>query len=145
MSSLKLNNLLVIGNTSTNFPSQTDYKKVSLHGDIYDCLVSYEATDIKKIYDIHKYLMKKTRYFFSIKMFNLIQKVYILILSTISVSGYCLLLKSQEFKVRKVIIDNDYMTFPYKIKVDKCIGSYVIVKIILTIKLVYQIVLKILA
>ena len=26
------------------------------------------------------------------------------------------------FKVRKVIIDNDYTNFPYKIKVDKCIG-----------------------
>ena len=24
---------------------------------------------------------------------------------------------------KKVIIDNDYMTFPYKIKVDKCVGS----------------------
>ena len=35
----------------------------------------------------------------------------------------CLLLKNQECKVRKVIIDNDYMTFPYKIKVDKGVGS----------------------
>ena len=39
------------------------------------------------------------------------------------ISRYCLLLKNQERKVRKVIVDNDYMTFPYKIKVDKCIGS----------------------
>ena len=35
----------------------------------------------------------------------------------------CLLLKNQECAVKKVIIDNDYMTFPYKIKVDKCVGS----------------------
>ena len=49
-SSLKLDNLLVIGNTSTNFPSQTDYKKASLHRDTYDFLVSYEATDIIYIY-----------------------------------------------------------------------------------------------
>ena len=28
MSSLKLDNLLVIGNTSANFPIQTDYKKL---------------------------------------------------------------------------------------------------------------------
>ena len=48
MSSLNLNNLLVIGNTSTNFPSQTDYKKAALHGDIFDFLVSYEAADMKK-------------------------------------------------------------------------------------------------
>ena len=36
----------------------------------------------------------------------------------------CLLLKNQECKVRKVIIDNDYMSFPNKIKVDKCVGSF---------------------
>ena len=35
----------------------------------------------------------------------------------------CFLLKNQECKLRKVIVDNDYMTYPYKIKVDKCIGS----------------------
>ena len=38
-------------------------------------------------------------------------------------SGYCLLLKNQECKVRKVIVYNDYMTLPYKIGVDRCIGS----------------------
>ena len=48
MNSLNLDNLLVIGNTSTNFPSQTDYKKSTLHGDIYDFLVSYEGSGIKK-------------------------------------------------------------------------------------------------
>ena len=48
----------------------------------------------------------------------------ILVLLAIStVSPNCLLLKNHEFKVRKLIIDNDYMTFPYKIKVDKCVGS----------------------
>ena len=40
-----------------------------------------------------------------------------------SAFGYSLLLKNQECAVRKVIIDNDYMTFPYKIGVDRCIGS----------------------
>ena len=33
------------------------------------------------------------------------------------------MLKSQGYKVRKVITDNDYMTFPYKIGVDRFIGS----------------------
>ena len=56
-------------------------------------------------------------------MFSLIKKVIILIRATTFISGYCLLLKYQECKVREVIVDNDYMTFPYKIKVDKCIGS----------------------
>ena len=32
-------------------------------------------------------------------------------------------LQNQECAVKKVIIDNDYMTFPCKIKVDKCVGS----------------------
>ena len=39
------------------------------------------------------------------------------------ISGYCLLLKNQECKVRKIIVDNNYMTFPYKIGVDRCTGS----------------------
>ena len=47
-----------------------------------------------------------------------------LVLSTIStVSPNFLLLKNQECEVRKVIVNSDYMTFPYKIKVDKCAGS----------------------
>ena len=37
--------------------------------------------------------------------------------------GYCLILKNQEYKVRKIIIDNDYMTFSYKISINRCIGS----------------------
>ena len=48
----------------------------------------------------------------------------ILALSAISaVSPNCLLLKDQKREVKKVIIHNDYMTFPYKIKADRCIGS----------------------
>ena len=48
MDSLNLKNPLVVGNTSNNFPNNTDYKKAALHGEIYNFLVSYEATDIKK-------------------------------------------------------------------------------------------------
>ena len=33
------------------------------------------------------------------------------------------MLKNQEHAVRKVITDHEYMTFPYKIGVDRCIGS----------------------
>ena len=61
MSSLNLKNPLVIGNTSTDFPNKTDYKKAVLHGEVYHFLVSYEATDIKKIYNTHNI------YFFNIK------------------------------------------------------------------------------
>ena len=55
-------------------------------------------------------------------MFNLTKKI-VLIISIPSAFGYCLLLKNQECAVRIVIIDNGYMTFPYKIGVDRCIGS----------------------
>ena len=48
MSSLNLANPLIFGNTSNNFPSQNDYKKASLHGEIYDFLVSYQSSDTKK-------------------------------------------------------------------------------------------------
>ena len=52
------------------------------------------------------------------KMFSLIKKAIILVLMSMSsalTNKNCLLLKNQECKVRKVIIDNDYLTF----KVDK--------------------------
>ena len=51
------------------------------------------------------------------------KKIIILIMSPPLTWEYCLFLKNQECTVRKVIIDNDYMTFPYKIGVDRCIGS----------------------
>ena len=56
-------------------------------------------------------------------MFRLVKKVIILIISLPLISRYCLLLKNQECKVKKVLVGNDYMTFPYKVKVDKSIGS----------------------
>ena len=54
-------------------------------------------------------------------MFKMLKKLilwgifHILIISTPLIWGYCLLLKNQKCKVRKLIVDNDYMTFPYKI------------------------------
>ena len=56
-------------------------------------------------------------------MFRLLKKVIILIMSAPLTWGYCLVLKNQECTVRKVIIDNDYMTFPYEVGVDRRIGS----------------------
>ena len=70
-------------------------------------------------------------------MFNLIKKGLILILvavvsarnllansgNLLPNSKNCLLLKDQKCGVKKVIAGNDYITFPYKIKVNTCIGS----------------------
>ena len=38
-------------------------------------------------------------------------------------STKCISLKNQECRVRKVVADNKYMAFPYKIEVNKCVGS----------------------
>ena len=51
-------------------------------------------------------------------MFKFIKKVILLIMSLPLSWGYCIFLKYQECKVRKVIVDNDCMTFPYKIGID---------------------------
>ena len=75
-------------------------------------------------------------------MFSLIKKVIILIMSIPLISGYCLLLKNRECKVRKVIVDNDYMTYPYKIKVNNCLGNCNDIDNLI-LKFVYQAVLKI--
>ena len=56
-------------------------------------------------------------------MFGLIEEVVIVVLITMALAKDCFLLKDQKSDLRKVIIDNAYMTFPYKIKVDKCVGS----------------------
>ena len=56
-------------------------------------------------------------------MFSLLKKILILIISTPLTHGYCLFLKNQECKVRKVIVNNDYTTFQYKIAIGRCIGS----------------------
>ena len=59
-------------------------------------------------------------------MFSLIKKAVIFVLMSVSsvmTNKNCLLLKNEECKVRKVIIDDDYMTFPYKSVVNRCVGS----------------------
>ena len=45
-------------------------------------------------------------------MFRFIKKVLILVLISTVNSLKCISLKNQECKVRKVIVDNKYMTFP---------------------------------
>ena len=49
-------------------------------------------------------------------MFRFIKKVLILVLVSIANSLKCISLINQECKVRKVIVDNKYMPFPYKLK-----------------------------
>ena len=51
------------------------------------------------------------------------KKVLILVLISTVKSLKCISLKNQECKVRKVIVDNKYMAFPYKIEIDRCVGG----------------------
>ena len=56
-------------------------------------------------------------------MFGFIKIVLILVLISTVNSSKCISLKNQECNVRKVIVDNKYMANPYKIKVNRCVGS----------------------
>ena len=51
--------LFCVGSFSTNW-SSSDNTKTSLYGDVYGLAIDYEPlNDVKTIYDIHRYLMKK--------------------------------------------------------------------------------------
>ena len=56
-------------------------------------------------------------------MFNIIKTVLILVLILTVNSLKCISLKNRECKVRKVVTGNEYMTFPYNIKVNRCNGN----------------------
>ena len=60
-------------------------------------------------------------------MFSLIKKVLILVLisvaSVLTNSTKCISLKDQECKVREVVINNEYTTFPYNTRVNRCNGN----------------------
>ena len=64
-------NLLCLGNVSTEF-STTNMQKAGLYSNVYDFSVHYGQTNITKIYDIHRYLMKKKTILY--KMFRFIKK-----------------------------------------------------------------------
>ena len=57
------------------------------------------------------------------KMFRLIKKVLVLILISTVNSLKEISLKNQECKVREVVVNSEYMTFPYNIKVNRCNGN----------------------
>ena len=64
--------------------------------------------------------MKKTILY---KMFRVIKKILAIIFLASNVNSLkCVLMKNQEFKVREVVINNDYMLFPFSIKVNRCNG-----------------------
>ena len=62
-------------------------------------------------------------------MFRFIKKVFVVAMAffcfnVLSVSSLeCISMKDQECKVREVIINNDYMLYPFSIKVNRCNGN----------------------
>ena len=62
-------------------------------------------------------------------MFGFIKKVFVVAMTFFSFNVFsincleCLSMKKQECKVREVIINNDYMLYPFSIKENKCNGN----------------------
>ena len=87
---------------------------------VYDFSVDYKAITNNKIHDIHPYLKKTILY----KIVRVIKKILTI---TFLVSGVhslkCVLIKNQECKVREVIVNNEYMVYPFSIKINKCSGN----------------------
>ena len=89
-------------------------------GYVYDFSVDYRAIGNDEIIKIYKYLMKKTILH---KMFNVIKKILVMTLLSSVNSLKCVSMKNQECKVREVIINNEYMLYPFSIKVNRCNGN----------------------
>ena len=56
-------------------------------------------------------------------MFEVIEKILILVLISTVNSLKFISLKNQKCKVRKVIVDNKYKTYPYSVKINRCNGN----------------------
>ena len=57
-------------------------------------------------------------------MFGITKKIISAILFISSVNSLkCILLENQECKVREVVANNEYMTYPYSIKANRCSGN----------------------
>ena len=57
-------------------------------------------------------------------MIGFIKKILAMIFLVSSVNSLkCILIRNQECKVRKVMINNEYMLYPYSIKVNRCNGN----------------------
>ena len=66
MANLNLSNPLIIGNTTNNFPNQTDIKKQNY---MEKFLVSYKSTDKKNMR--HSYIFNEKTYFLCMKYFKI--------------------------------------------------------------------------
>ena len=110
---------LCLGNISKSFSIAN---VAGLQGYAYDFSVDYKAIENDKLHDIHSNLMKKTILY---KMFRVIRKILAITFLVSNVNSLkCVLMKSQECKVREAIINNEYMIYPFSIKVNRCNGNF---------------------
>ena len=57
-------------------------------------------------------------------MFGVIKKILAIIYLVSSVNSLkCVLVKNQECKVKEVTINNEYMLYPFSVKVNRCNGN----------------------
>ena len=57
-------------------------------------------------------------------MFRVIKKILaIMYFASSVISLKCVLMKNQECKIREAIINNEYMLYPFSIKINKCNGN----------------------
>ena len=93
------------------------YEKTGLFGYVYDFSVEYNAISVDDIRNIHKYLMVKN---------NIVQNVTIIILC-IKIFWFKCIDKMGRFikskMVRSKIIEMNKNYYPFKIFVNKCLGS----------------------
>ena len=65
--------------------------------------------------------MKKTILY---KMFRVMKKILAIIFLVSSVNSLkCVLIKHQKCKLRKVIVNNEYMLYPFSMKINRCNGN----------------------
>ena len=109
---------LCLAGISKDFSSSN---AIGLYGYVYDFSVDYKAITNNKIQNISVYLMKKTILY---KMFRVLKKILAIIFLVSSVNSLkCVLIKHQKCKLRKVIVNNEYMLYPFSMKINRCNGN----------------------
>ena len=110
---------LCLAGISKDFSSSN---ATGLYGYVYDFSIDYKSIANNKIHDIHAYLMKKKTILY--KMFRVIKKILAIIFLVSNVNLLkCVLIKNQERKVREGIVNNEYMFYPYSMKINRCNGN----------------------
>ena len=118
-----------LGSISNGFRAH-ESGEVPLNGNVYHFSVDYNSINKFSILNIHKYLIMKIEY----KMFEIIKKMFIVLLSSIvNASNHtkCVSLSNQKCGIQSTLINlypNEYNQefhyYPFSVKLDRCVRSY---------------------